>query len=507
MRLALAAAILLVGCQEYNLKGQERGPDAPAPEIDVRPREIVFDMLASGEDQRQHVNVHNVGDGLLSIGDLRLEDGTGSFTLLTGWPFEVEPGESLEVEVAFTPLHADLNEALLVVVSDDPVTPEVPVPLIGFGAVPELLIEPADHTFTSSCPETLVVTLSNVGLDDLTIDGTSYDGTDALALMDPNEWPLTLPPATSTTLAIEFAPLEVGADYGTLTVESNDPRGPQTASQDADPLFSDVIDTFVVGDSPPVDVLFALDRSCSMGGDIRRLGDNFDQFITQVDAVTLDWQIGVVMRDHGCFEEGIITPSTPDYDRVFKDATSGGLFGFGGSDLTESLLNLSGVSLQDTAPGRCNEGFARPGALLHIIAVSDEPEQSGIDPADWIAFYQNYVTDPSLVVVSSVIDLHDSCGSLGTGYIEAAALSGGITLDICSSNWGTYAASLGEASGQVARRFPLSRTPDPATITITVDGMPMGPAWAYVEDANVVVFDVAPPAGATVEMTYTAVDC
>ncbi len=507
MRPIVIVAVLFGGCQEYNLKGESRPRGEPAPDIEVAPLEVFFDVLVSGDVATQRIDVRNVGEGLLTVDDLRLDDPTGSFSYVSSLPIELESGGSQQLEVSFSPLQADRNEASLVVFSDDPDEPEVVVSLAGVGAVPELSITPEHHTFTSSCAETLVLTLENVGLDDLTIDGTRYEGTEALTLEDSNEWPLTLPPSTSTTVSVSYAPVDVGADFGELFVDSTDPRGPQSATQDADPLFSDVIDSFVVDESPPIDVLFALDQSCSMSGDIRNLGRNFSQFISQVDAVTLDWQIGVVTKDHGCFEEGIITPATPDYEAVFSRATSAGLFDFGPDDLTEALLHLAGVALQDTVPGRCNEGFSRPGALLHVIAVSDEPEQSGIAPADWIAFYEGYVTDPSLVVVSSVIDLHDSCGSIGTGYIEAAALSGGVALDICSSNWGTHASSLGEASARSLRRFTLSRTPDPATIAVTVNGAPMPAGWVYVEGSNTVVLDEAPPAGARVEITYTATDC
>ena len=76
-----------------------------------------------------------------------------------------------------------------------------------------------------------------------------------------------------------------------------------------------------------------------------------------------------------------------------------------GGSYTESLLTPAAYATGKTNSGQCNQGFMRDGALLHIIAVSDEPEQSGQTAAHWVSQFENYVSDPALLRVSAVVDL------------------------------------------------------------------------------------------------------
>ena len=41
-------------------------------------------------------------------------------------------------------------------------------------------------------------------------------------------------------------------------------------------------------------------------------------------------------------------------------------------------------AVDNTDPGECNAGFMRQNAMLHIIMVSDEPEQSGGNYSDFV---------------------------------------------------------------------------------------------------------------------------
>ena len=49
-------------------------------------------------------------------------------------------------------------------------------------------------------------------------------------------------------------------------------------------------------------------------------------------------------------------------------------------DYTEALLTVAANALSKTTTTGCNAGFLRTEALLHVILVSDEPEQS---PHSW----------------------------------------------------------------------------------------------------------------------------
>ena len=44
--------------------------------------------------------------------------------------------------------------------------------------------------------------------------------------------------------------------------------------------------------------------------------------------------------------------------------------------MTESLVEMASVAIENTDPGECNAGFLRQHSLLHVIMVTDEWEQS-----------------------------------------------------------------------------------------------------------------------------------
>jgi hypothetical protein len=286
---------------------------------------------------------------------------------------------------------------------------------------------------------------------------------------------------------------------------SNDPRGDQTATQSVSTSLNEITQKWFIEGDLPIDIVFALDKSGSMNDDMGALADAADDFIRQIDVSTTDWHIGVVSKDDGCFNNGIILPTTPDYVDVFNDAVRG--LQILGTNLTEALLQLTSVALFETVPGACNEGFSRTDAVLSIILVSDEPEQSGTDWSLWVEQYRTAKSDPDLVMISAVVDHTHTCGSGAAGYTEAAFETGGLILDICDSDWGAYAAELGVAAAASLRTFNLDAVPDPETIVVEVDGVQYDAGWFYDAMRNAVVVEVVLPVGAEVAVSYVAVGC
>src|SRR5262249_3983567 len=155
-------------------------------------------------------------------------------------------------------------------------------------------------------------------------------------------------------------------------------------------------------------------------------------FVDTLEQVS-DWQMLEVTLANGCGNEGILDPRTQDVDTLLiADA-----FNNSGTNMTytEKLLQHAALALEKTGPGGCNEGFLRPGSLLHIIMISDEPEQSNIAYTEWLDTFESYVVGPEYLRVSAVVDL-GMCGLGGGGYIEAASTTGGTILDICTPDWG-----------------------------------------------------------------------
>ena len=499
-------SLILFGCQEYNVQPSNQVPNDAAPDISVSPPALEFGPTASTESEVQRFDIENIGAAPLSVSGVQIASGSEAFAILT--PIEdalLDVGDSLQVDVRFQ-AYVSQNFGRAVVLSDDPDTPEAPVDLFGLGEVPELDITPDYHRFPAACDDAIELKLENIGLEPLIIDTISYSAPGDLVLVDANALPLTLQPSEYTVVDVIYTPSGLGTVVGTIDVSSNDPRGVQSANQEAEPGQGDIIvEEFEVQADPPIDILFAIDKSGSMTEEARHLSDAFLDFIQQIGTATQDWQIGVVTKDGGCFNNGIITPATPNYGTVFRDAATG--LQVIQTDLTEALLELSYNGLTQTGSGKCNDGFVRYGAVLHMILISDEPEQSGQPWDYWVNLYRANMWDPQMLVISSVVDEYTSCGSGAAGYLEASNDTGGLILDVCNSNWGVFAADLGQASIAAVQSYVLAAQPDPATLVVEVDGVAYPNGWHYDAARNAVVIDVDLPEGAVVTITYTSIGC
>ncbi len=497
----------LVGCSEFNISAKPDADGVPGPEIQVTPLELRFGERVSGETEVESFTVTNVGEGPLTVSEVVIGAGE-SFTVLSEVHDAIlDPAEEIVVDVSFSPLGAGGLNGHALVLSDDFETPEVRVDLVGRGAVPELLIDPASHDFGIGyipCDDTVEISLTNIGVELLEIYGLSFEG-EQMRLVEDLAYPVLLGPDESKTVGVIYTPDEVGAAWGDLTVDSNDPRGLVAGDQRADTSFgSRVVDGFEVPLNPPVDILFAVDQSCSMEDDQRRLSLAFRDFITEIDNVTGGWQVGVVTLDSGCFNGGIMNASTPDYIGKFSDAVS--VMGPFNTWLTESLLQLSAKSADKSDAGECNAGFLRDDSLLHVIVVSDEREQSG-DPEGYTRDMEAMKAGSGGLMVSAVVDIHTACGSEGIdngpgGYDGAVAATGGLMLDICDDAWGERVDELAAATITGLRDYPLTARPDTGSFEIYVDGELWTDGYTYDPSTNTISLDAELEGGEFIEILY-----
>ncbi|MBA2321786.1 MAG: choice-of-anchor D domain-containing protein [Deltaproteobacteria bacterium] len=505
--------LALAACSENNLSSLTPDAESIFAKIEVTPELLDYGMLPDGEEAVQTFTIRNVGNAILTIEDLAL-DGPASFTILTELGITLlDPEATVDVDVAFTPLVEGENAGTATVFSDDPDRAAVDVTLIGWSAAPQLTMTPDPLDFGSTATSCLVsadVTLENTGLDVLVIDRIAFDSNDgAMALVDENEFPLSLDPGATTLVTVNFTPTNPDDSTGLITVTSNDPRGRIGADQLGRGEYgAEVVDEFDKPVNPPVDLLFAVDQSCSMDGHSGSLGNAFDAFITEIDNVTNDWQIGVVTRDTGCFNSGILTTATPNYQDVFSDAVAQGSDLANGFSLTEKLFQLTDNALVET-DGGCNAGFLRAGALLHVILVSDEVEQSNGNWSTWLNGYYPYVSDPSLLKVSSIVDINSNCGdgSGPGGYDDMALATGGLVLNVCTDDWANYTDDLAAISLGSIDEYLLSQNPNVDSLTVTVDGDVLTSGWTVDEDTNTLSFDEPLAEGAHITVEYGADIC
>lgn len=507
----LSLLVIIGGCSEQGFHSVDKNGDGDGPAIEVSPRSLDFGLLGHGDEAVvQQFRIKSVGATDLTLGAIDIQDaGSASFTVLTDLEgYVLPPGAEEVVDVAFEPMGANLQRAEAWVGSD---ADEVPVvELLGEGAVPELQITPDPLSFGNSyvgCEKANEVTLTNIGTDTLILGDAEWSGDETITPLDLDAlvFPLTLEPLDSETVFFLFDPQDEITYSGELSVTSNEPLGVRTATQTGDGKFAaEYVDEWEIPTDPPSDIIFSIDQSCSMDDDQQKLAQNFGTFINELSNYSNDWQIMVVNDDNGCNNSGILRPTQSNYQSVFGAAVSSG-----GGIYTEALLTVTKNAVENTDSGECNQNFMRPDSMLHIIVVSDEPEQStymgGMSWSDNVQAIIDKKGSTSNVRISGIYGpVPGGCGSndAGTGYDEAVNATGGVFMSICS-DWAssTNLQVLAEASINQAT-FELEHTPIPDTIQVWHNGQERS-TWTYDETANeVTITEKIPEEGDSVEISY-----
>jgi len=521
MRSLIPVVLLSVAaCQgEYNLKNEPEPQLEAIPDILVDPVSIEFGQLGPGEVAVETFAIINQGDGTLNVSDVAVGVGADAFTVLSDPDYEILPEESVEIEVQFEPFDLE-HYGVVEVASDDPDTPVATVDLLGLGTpadTPVLQITPDTYNFGETfvpCGASVELEMRNTGTADLEITDVEYSSGSLLTFDNRGiGLPLVLAPDEYVTVAVDFAAVSEGSDTGVLSVTSNDPRGVITADQNGEGAYLDFItESFTEPGRAPVDIIMLVDQSGSMGENKPTVRQGIPDFLDELQNVS-DWRMMVVTKGGGCYNDTLFDQYTKNADtRVPNAAFAGG----GGliATHTEALLKHGKTSLDKTVPGECNEGFLRPGALLHLIMISDESDQSPQNWQHWVSTYENFVVDPSLVKVSAIVDVNSTgCGNGGTGYsvgpggyLEAAQATGGEILNICDPNWGDQLDDIAAAAVSGIRSYNLQYVTDAATIEVTVNGTPTTDFDYEAAGSTVTVNSPAVGEKDIVEITYAVPD-
>ncbi len=254
-------------------------------------------------------------------------------------------------------------------------------------------------------------------------------------------------------------------------------------------------DQFLQEGDNETDILFVVDNSCSMGDDQADLAANFGSFLSIIDALGVDFHIGVVTMDVGDAGqlEGavrVITPSTPDPQGSFSANAN---VGENGSGIEQGFhTGYLALSSPNTDPGGANDGFLREAVGLRVVFVSDEPEQSGSimswSREDYVGWFQALKPNLEHVVLSSIIDPFQSCEDPSYYYSWAAMETGGA----CSYLGGDWIETLNALAWQAqsaADTFELSSTPVENSVGVRLNGVDVYVGWIYRDDLNAGGFD------------------
>lgn len=232
----------------------------------------------------------------------------------------------------------------------------------------------------------------------------------------------------------------------------------------------------------PVNMIFSIDRSGSMGNDQQKLWDNMDTFISILDEDNIDYRVAVISTE-GRFEstaglfraydgQKFISPKTQDPTtaaQALLDATAGY-----GEDGIDAMYGALEVNYTDNHP------FWRAHTPLHLLTISDEPDQSihvrGRGLYNKMKDYEQSNGAP--VTYSSVVHLpepYSSCDysvssySVGTGYIGLTSAMGGILTDICDPDWTESINEIAYLATEQSYEYFLGQIPQEDTLKVFVE--------------------------------------
>ena len=203
----------------------------PVPTVAVSPAAIDFDSVTVGTTKKDTLIVISTGTGTLQLDSL-VVSGNSVFSAPPG-PFAIAPGESLEVEVTFTPDTTGVFSDTLNLFSNATNDPSVEVPLTGTGAgFPAIDVAPDTLNFGNvvvNSSKTDAVVVKSVGsILPLEIDSiavTSGDTVFSIAgIVDIGDSSIAV--GDSFKVAVAYSPTETGLDAGALTIFSNSVSDP-----------------------------------------------------------------------------------------------------------------------------------------------------------------------------------------------------------------------------------------------------------------------------------------
>ena len=546
---------------EVAVRGE--GVNLPPCNFSVVPAQLNFGAVQRTRSLRRAFEIRNEGEDICLITAVRMiQSSDPAFTLVNGdiLSREIPAGAAETIEVEFAPTAAGTQTGQVEFSISSPTSPFNLVDLVGVGADSTLLIVPSELNFGTigvGCrSRARTVTVYNTGSAAVQIDsiqlatpGTpgrpSAFGVTNLPAPLPGA-PFSLASGQSTTFDVDFRADEISAYANAVEINAQVNGSPvtyivSTAGRGA--LDATQIDEFQQLGKPKVDILFVIDKSGSMGQEQAALGSNFQAFIQFAEAQGLEYQLGVTTTDTddeagrltsanpgtqrqssvtGPAQNRIVTPqTTPSPSAVFAANVSYQLTG--GSAADESGLRAAEQALSSPVVFGHNAGFLRQDAVLSLIFVSDEPDQSPGSVDFYINFFLSIkgFRNTNLFSASAITAPTPPGNCSGPGgsasasgrYLAAAERTGGVFQSICTADWSRSLEDLSTTAFGFKSRFFLTNQPVISTLKVFIDGseLPQQSSggtinWTYDFGTNSVNFAPysTPEPGAQIRVEYSA---
>lgn len=495
------------------------------PQIVVHPQSLFFGHIQSGHESGEEMfSIMNTGNSDLYV-DPILMDGSRRYEIpeFENDQLLIQPGEILDVPVAYLPITYEHNGAVVKVLSNDEENPEIHVLLEGYGDAPKIEVDPEYVNYgdiSIGCDNEYRVTIKNIGNLDLEIEDVVQMSTlpndiniDYGSLPEP---PWNLLQNEEVDLLIKYTPNDVGFDESIVRIDSNDPNNEslEIIQEGNGDIEHWMVHEWVQEEEMIYDILWVIDNSGSMRTFQTRLSANMSNFMTYINATgNVNFRMGFITTDYHILVAPFIDNNTPNVNATAANIVDS--IGINGSGtergLQQSLKALEHFHLTGT--------FLREDANLIMIFVSDEHDYSPLTTSDYINGYLNYKPSEKIKAYAVIGDPPQGCEStngmwgvnahFAASYYEVAMHFGGSWYSICDYDWSTNMTNLAQDI-TIKSAFELD-APDPIieTIEVYVNGQLVPSGWNYDASNNWVKFDSShiPTGGQTIRIEYATYGC
>ncbi len=271
-----------------------------------------------------------------------------------------------------------------------------------------------------------------------------------------------------------------------------------------------------------VDVLWVVDDSTTMAQHQGHVGQQVSNFIDSLQATKLKFNMGIISTDRGNYNGRLLgTPkvlnqNTPNLKTTFANNILLPL----GSPTERGLLSMEDA-LSPANLASNNSGFLRSGAVLVVIFLSDENDQSTGSSNDYINFLDtlkpNFPSGQKAWVAHFIgsMSLSPEClsfgpdASIGTRYMDLTAYSGGINQSICTLDLSQALTNIRKQILELVTEYYLNREPVESTIRVWINGVEIlsnaTNGWTYASATRTIRFHgtSVPPADAAIRIDFT----
>lgn len=584
VRLIVRVTPASAGLKRATLRLHSNDPDSPVTEVSLaadaqafgpctftlmpHPSQgLDFGVVAAGTERELVVRFVNTGSNACLVSQVGLATGSdAAFRVDAAGPVTVAPGAIHPLAVRASLLGAPPAPRLLAgtlrlrVSSLE--TPEVQVPVRARVAESCLVVHPDTLDFgtvQSGCgSDVRTVQVHNTCQDEVLLQGASMvlpaglpagapgcSGSEPChefrllaAPAIPNGGLRLLPGGQPVSVQVMYRPFDAGEDVGALRLNVShlgNAHSYLATLRGTGALVEGHTDRF--HREVKSDVLFVVDNSASMFEAQAHLANNIGAFLAEASTGSTDLHLGVITTDMDAPTESgrlqavpgvgtkVLTDANPNLEaNLAQLITSLGTQGSASEQTFESAVRALTAPLVTLE----NAGFLRPDAVLTVVAVTDEPEQSAFPITSYLHRFRNLkgASQPHRFTFHAVASL---AGTLPcTGVVDDGRLAflveqtGGVLADLCAADWQAPLREMGRRAAGLRLHHTLTSIPDLSggrTLQLTrvgtggqrqvlhaTDGVG-GNNWSYDAPTNGLLLEEAQSLqpGETLEVHYTPV--